>query len=199
VRRVLTDLLPAATRSRRTASARAMRALRSTTAVDHERLERRLDIEARFASVASYRALLERLHGFYAPIEEHLAPFVSDLAGLDSEGRRKAGLLVEDLFAVGGTPRFVDADLPAIESRADALGTLYVLEGATLGGTTIQRVLTRRLGVTSSFFNPYERETGARWARFSAVLEIAVAETETDAAAEAARRCFVAMEHWLCG
>jgi heme oxygenase len=192
----LTGLQPVATRVSRPAPARAMRALRRATAVDHERLERRLDIEARFASVASYRTLLERLHGFYAPLEDRLAPFVGDLAELEYEERRKARLLIVDLAAVGGGPVHPSCgNLPEIESRADALATLYVLEGATLGGKTVQRVLTSALGVTSSFFGAYGRETGARWRRFAALLETESAAPET----AAAQRCFVAMERWLCG
>jgi heme oxygenase len=177
-----------------------MRALRSATAVEHERLERRLDIEARFVSVETYRALLERLHGFYAPMEDRLALHVGDLAGLDFEGRRKTALLVADLAGVGGgtvrAPWMSPGDVPAIESRADALATLYVLEGATLGGKTIQRSLTRSLGLESVFFGAYGRETGARWAGFSAVAE---AEIPGGDETGAAQRCFVAMEWWLCG
>jgi heme oxygenase (biliverdin-IX-beta and delta-forming) len=199
VREVLSDLQLAATRNGPPGPAGAMHAFRRATAVDHERLERRLDIEARFASLASYRALLERLHGFYAPVEDRLAPFVDDLAGLDYVGRRKTGLLILDLADVsdgtGRVPRASPGDLLMIESRAQALATLYVLEGATLGGKMIQRYLKSSLGVKSSFFGAYGRDTGARWAGFSTVMEAEDPGVDT----AAAQRCFVAMERWLCG
>src|SRR3954447_11068073 len=52
-----------------------MRGLKAATAAHHERLERRVNIEARVRSRAAYRDLLERFYGFYRPLEVALAPY----------------------------------------------------------------------------------------------------------------------------
>jgi hypothetical protein len=80
VRRVFTDLQPAVTRTWRPAPARATRAFRGVTAVAHERLERRPVVEARSASLTSYRTPRGRLRGVSAAVQAHSSWFVGRLA-----------------------------------------------------------------------------------------------------------------------
>jgi heme oxygenase len=181
-----------------------MAVLRSFTAGSHERLERRFDLDGRLRSRAAYADLLERMLGFYRPLEERIAPYAASVAGLDWGTRRRAPLLLADLLALGRPAARPDAlsPLPAVASADDALGVLYVLEGATLGGTLIARQARLRLGVTATtggaFFTAYGGATAARWRAFAAVLETATAGVPSAATLAAAQACFTGLEAWLC-
>jgi heme oxygenase len=138
----------------------AMRDLRAATAERHARLERRLDIAARLESPAAYGAWLERLYGFYRPLEARLSADVS--------------------------------------TRERALGVLYVLEGATLGGAVIARIVRRRLGVTPAFFGAGGAAIGARWRAFGAAVDAFAGGAAPADMRLAATECFEHLESWLC-
>jgi heme oxygenase (biliverdin-IX-beta and delta-forming) len=181
-----------------------MAVLKTATAACHERIEVRFDLDARLRSPTTYADLLERMLGFYRPVEERIAPYAAALPGLDWPGRRKVPLLLADLGAVGrapGAPQAV-APLPAVGSADDALGVLYVLEGATLGGTLIARAARARLGVTPvtgcAFFTAYGSATAARWRAFAAILQTATAGAPSGATLAAATACFTGLEAGLC-
>jgi heme oxygenase len=80
------------------------------------------------------------------------------------------------------------------------MGTLYVLEGATLGGQIIQRQLHCSLGLDAgsgaAFFVGYGARTRQMWMQFSAHLERAPG-LDIDAATHAAVQTFETMERWL--
>jgi heme oxygenase len=181
-----------------------MAVLKTATVAAHERLERRFDLDGRLRSRAAYAALLGRMVGFYRPLEERVAPYARTLPGLEWEARRKAPLLLADLLAVGRPADRPDAvaPLPVVASADDALGVLYVLEGATLGGTLIARQARMRLGVTpatgGAFFAAYGAATAARWRAFATVLETATAGVPSPATLAAATACFTGLEAWLC-
>lgn len=153
-------------------------ALRARTAAAHARAERAMNITARLARVEDYAALLGRLFGYYQPVEAALAR-AGDFhpAGLDLRARRKCELLAADLSALGHSspdelPRC--AWVPAPTSAEEVLGTLYVLEGATLGGKVVRRLVADRLGLTATtgcaFFTGYGDRVGVMWQEFCAVL-----------------------------
>ena len=167
-----------------------MQALKAATAVHHERLERRVDIASRVRSRDAYRELLERFYGFYRPLEERLQPY-----GETVELRPKAPLLARDVQSLGGDVNALPqaSRLPPTGSLAEALGVLYVLEGATLGGAVIAKLAQRRLGVTreqgGAFFGAYDAR---RWKAFKLVVE------RHGAADAAAVATFEDMEEWVC-
>jgi heme oxygenase len=65
--------------------------------------------------------------------------------------------------------------LPDLPTFAHALGALYVLEGATLGGRVILRDLDARLGTSiagaTRFFGGRREAVGPMWLRFRALLD----------------------------
>lgn len=185
--------------------------LKIATRPNHEAMERDPLSRSLFAPELSrdgYVHILQVYLGFYAPLEQALfsLPDWADL-GFDIERRRKAGLLLRDLRALGDST--IDAadvphcsDLPPISSIGEALGCMYVLEGATLGGQLIARQLRAAIGVGptsgSAFFNSYGADLGPRWKEFRALLE---AQAATPAISEAivatAAATFCAMERWF--
>jgi heme oxygenase len=111
-----------------------MASLRRLTADDHARLERRFGVAARLRTSDAYRGTVERLLGFYGPMEQRLGPFARSLAGVGYDERRKAPLLAADLQALGTSATRQDPlptaeHLPAVGSAAAAFGVLYVIEG----------------------------------------------------------------------
>ena len=80
----------------------------------------------------------------------------------------------------------------------EAVGMLYVLEGATLGGQIIRRHLARVLpNAPQRFFTGYGSETAQRWRQFLGFLEQMEAEVQHDLAVKAANGTFSAFDSWL--
>jgi len=67
--------------------------LRAATWPSHQRLEKRIDVKSRFASLAAYRTHLRDLHGFVAALESRLAIDAFGDALPDYPARRKLALL----------------------------------------------------------------------------------------------------------
>ena len=155
-----------------------------------------------------YVHILQVYLGFYAPLEQALFS-LPDWAklGFDIERRRKAGMPLHDLRALGAST--IDANdvlhcsaLPPVVDLGVALGCMYVLEGATLGGQLIARHLGATLGLGptsgSAFFNSHGAELGPRWKEFRALLEAQAATPAiSEAAVATAAATFLAMERWF--
>lgn len=181
-------------------------ALRRATRTAHDRLEARLPIGRSDPSMASYRAIVAAFHGFYEPLETRLGNVAPLLAPLPWEPRRKMHLLRADLLALGATAEGVDGlprceRLPTVSDAPDALGCLYVVEGATLGGRVISRRL-QPLGISPEsggrFFHGYGERTGPMWAEFVDRLHAGAGDRrEEDRTVEAAVAVFEALETWL--
>jgi heme oxygenase (biliverdin-IX-beta and delta-forming) len=186
-----------------------MAALRETTWPAHQRLERRLDVKARFCDIGTYRAHLEAMWGFYAALERRLGPDRFGTALCDCASRRKLPLLTRDLRALGAAPDAIErlpqcAGLPECADTSAAFGSAYVLEGATLGGRTLLPLVHARLGLGAahgaSFLASYGELTAARWRSFGAALDAWCATaTRSAVAAAAAVATFESLELWLCG
>ncbi len=176
--------------------------LRRTTRAAHEALEARLARRGAFDSVDGYARYLAAVLPLQLALEWRL-----DMAGAgtllpDWPRRRKAGLIREDLRALGravpdgiATPA---GPLAGAWGAGTALGVLYVLEGATLGGAVLGRRMAE-LGLArgrgASFLDPYGPDRPAMWRRFLGVLEdTALPGVEEARLAEAAHATFAAFE-----
>jgi heme oxygenase len=154
----------------------------------------------------AYTDHLARLHGFYAAFEaqmghvEGMADWLPDLA----ERQVKTAWIEADLVALGAAPPTDAEDCPlALDGVAEALGALYVVEGSTLGGRIIARMLERSIGVTpgdgADFYHSYGDERGARWTAYKAALD-AFGEAhpeQMEAVIASAAQTFDAMERWM--
>ena len=178
--------------------------LRDATRVDHQQLETRIDLLNRVWSREFYRALLEKFHGFYAPLEPEIWGYSQwQKFNFLTAPRVKIDWLRQDLGFCGlnaaqirALPRCKYLQRPA--SFAGALGCAYVLEGSTLGGQIISRHLKTQLNLPPQgcrFFTAYGAQTGAKWREFVAVLE-AYQGDENEVLAGAGAT-FRALECWL--
>ena len=183
--------------------------LREHTHENHKRLEARLDLLHAALSLDAYRALLARFYGFYVPVETCLAEMCQNSA-LDVQfpQRRKAHFLVQDLEILGLSRQQITAlplcaNGPALSVFPQALGCMYVLEGATLGGQLISRHLQSVHGISEenggAFFHSYGPDVRIMWRAFGAALtSYADRMAEDTLILSAACDTFAALEKWLC-
>lgn len=147
--------------------------LRLSTQSRHAVLERELALTSPTLSRERMKTVLERFFGFAVVWEEAVATALADERFFGP--RRKLHLLRKDLEAFGlssdqvaALPRCGAAKGLAADPDA-AMGSLYVLEGATLGGKFIDRHLRSLAAMpvpALTFFNPYGSLTGAMWMAF---------------------------------
>jgi heme oxygenase len=153
-------------------------------------------------SVEEYVACLRRLHGVVAAWEEyaaeHAPAWLSSVVG----GRRRLGLLEDDLAWFGvRVGEDVLPSMPVMRGDGGFVGAMYVMEGSTLGGQLIARHLVRVLGLEDGHGNAYFRghgeRTGAMWKEFCQVVRTQVADEETDGAIEGAKAMFGIFGDWM--
>ncbi len=178
--------------------------LRAETREAHEAIERDLAWETRVSTREGYRGLLARFWGFHAAWEPALAEALADDAFFTP--RRRLDRLTEDLRHLG----LDDATIQALprpsalppRGRAEAFGSLYVLEGSTLGGQVIARHIVRQFGLCGDegcrYYRGYGRDTGAMWKAFRLRLAEEAELSEPDVIVASANRTFDAMRLWLC-
>ncbi|BAN23305.1 biliverdin-producing heme oxygenase [Caballeronia insecticola] len=184
--------------------------LKHETAACHARLENALDLMRDNLQRDEYIALLERFYGYVAPWEDAAAACLpASLAGFFDE-RRKAPLLAADLAALLGERRPVGSvpqadavyDLPPMHNLGGAFGSMYVMEGSTLGGRFIAPHVAQQLdlppGIGNAYFNGYGARTGSMWKAFRETAASVVPELQYDDAVQAAIATFDTLQSWLC-
>lgn len=181
--------------------------LREETRADHERVERVVPVMRDDLDVAAYRQLLSRFYGYHAPVEARLETLAPHLpAGLDWVVRRKCPALRRDLLALGLDESNLERlprcrAIPDLSRPARALGCLYVLEGASLGGQVICRHLERlapEITRNRRFFCGYGEQTGVMWHAFRrALLRGVPTLAEQDEAIDAAHETFRTFAVWM--
>ena len=181
-----------------------LRRLRVGTAVEHEHIERTLDLLAPGLDRSRLIQVLGRMHGFWVAAEAGLDQWASgspdDAAAVSWPRRRRAALFAGDLRALGAAPVAEILRLTAVTGTDQALGRLYVLEGSTLGGAFIDRHLASLpslADVRVRAFSPYGPETGAMWAAFRRATRARVtAGGDADTMIDSARGTFRALADW---
>lgn len=184
--------------------------IKAATAAKHNSIEKApmmLPLSEQTITRLHYGEILRSFYGYFSPIESRL----NQLEGLpqhlpDFGERRKAHLLLADLQTLGMIHNNVSmcTDLPPLNTISQAFGTLYVLEGSTLGGQYISRVVKKNLNLSdgegTSFFEGYRKETGTRWKLFQQALVLYSTNLEPPEEAmliESANKTFEKLEKWL--
>jgi len=186
-------------------SSSALAALKSATQHEHEALDAALDLMNPEIDAATYRRHLASFFGIYVPMEHALSAVEGwSEHGIDLPARCKAEALRADLVALGvAEPDALPMcqTLPLLPSLATALGSLYVLEGASLGGRIISRHVEKQFGYTAAhgaqYFNGYGARTGEMWMTFRRAVDTYGAEPERqDEMIAGALATFVAFRQW---
>jgi heme oxygenase len=187
-----------------------LQALRSMTAVSHQRVEDSLDLTDPALTVQRLGTVVVRLGAFFGAAQAGLDTWAQtcqrDAAALQWPVRRRLDRFGADAAVLGVTPtelRPPAPALPVVSGTAQALGRLYVLEGSTLGGRVINRAFARRtpgdplVGVRLSGLDPYGEATGAMWhglRRFTTAW--AGSDQRRDEVVHAAVSTFAALDAW---
>ncbi|KKB61571.1 hypothetical protein WM40_22445 [Robbsia andropogonis] len=183
--------------------------LKTETADCHHALERDMDIMRPTMRRDEYVALLTRFRAFVAPWETRLRAAVPDDLEAFVSTREKTALLDADLAFLGQMP--ISAALAAGGSAWAAtvpmhgigacFGTLYVMEGSTLGGRFIGPAMAQRFQLSGrqgyAYFDPYGDKTGSMWNAFKVEATARVPEGEFMEAVASARATFRALQSWL--
>ena len=188
--------------------------LRLETRSEHEAVEHVLDLMGALSN-NSYRQRLVQFYGFYSPLEAALQTRCAkqgDRPGHNFEVSQlpmllprlhKSLLLRQDLDRLGISIAGLAQcrALPPIQTPAEVLGCLYVLEGATLGGRMITEHIQATLGITpttgGSFFDGYAGHTARMWnAMRRTLLSGAVDAQAENAMVASAVATFTCLRDW---
>lgn len=180
------------------------RSLKTGTWNIHQQIEQRTPIFDPAFELADYVRLLERFYGFWTPLEIKLSQ-IPDLRDpvLDLPGRLKSHLLQADLRFLGSDPTLLPhcRNLPATDTFERGLGSLYVLEGSTLGGQLISRRIDSHLNLRNSlggsFFYSYGETVGQRWSEFRSFMTAHATPANSVEIVNAARQTFECLFEWL--
>lgn len=157
------------------------------------------------SSRTGYAAILKTFYGFFQPMEKSTNPFISIQQLPDYLERRKAENILLDLKALGEASDSLPlcTQIPVITNVAEAFGALYVLEGSTLGGQGITRMLLKNplLQLNENevrFFKGYGVDTGKKWIAFQqAFNNIATDNASVRQVVTTANETFAFFKTWI--
>jgi heme oxygenase len=155
-------------------------------------------------SLNDYSDILQLFYGYFGGLEQQIDRYITATDLTDYNERRKTAALANDLEALGTTlpTKASDDELPSINNNLQAFGALYVIEGSTLGGKIISKMVQQHLGITDgkglSFFDGYGEDTGRKWSEFQQTLNNVGNTPEREAEIiAAANDTFAKFKAWL--
>lgn len=171
--------------------------LKEQTSDLHDLVEQKLmsdKIMDKSFSVDDYKMVITKNYQFLKHFESIVFKSLSqETAGkLGLQNRAKLKFLESDMQSLGLETKY-SAESPTIKSEAEALGILYVMEGATLGGNIIARNLAKNPNfqdIKLNYFGAYGDQTGVLWKQFREVLENHQAEESSADYLQGAKRAY---------
>ncbi|MBN9483782.1 MAG: hypothetical protein BGO70_09270 [Bacteroidetes bacterium 43-93] len=180
--------------------------LRARTKEDHQQLDKLLIPYIKGCNtVAKYADLLQCFYGYFHPLESLISAYIDDDIVPQYSRRRKSNVIEEELQSMHENLHAINEDvpLPRIDNIAGALGAMYVLEGSTMGGKIISKILAENLGKQPSdirFFNYYGDDTDVLWGQFVQSLNMFADELEDagkGVVISVARNTFHCFKAWI--
>jgi heme oxygenase len=150
--------------------------LKESTKKNHQLLEKALVSKIKaIRSEKEYAELLTLFYSYFGGLESCINEVIDGNLLPDNEQRRKTQALANDLEHLGfkSPERATGDDLPQLNTHLQALGALYVIEGSTLGGKIISKMMQQQLGLDAqslSFFTGYGDKTEHMWDAFKMAL-----------------------------
>ncbi|WP_446745699.1 biliverdin-producing heme oxygenase [Silvibacterium acidisoli] len=169
-------------------------ALRSGTAEAHEALEGELRLASSALSLAEYVHTLQTFEGFVSRWEDEAEQACPPHLKPTFEQRRRARLLQGDLRHFDASKAEEQPRIPPITNTAAFLGSMYVMEGSTLGGQMIARHVESHLHLSNgdgySYFLGHGANTGRMWKEFIEILNRESQDLPEAEIVSSARRTF---------
>jgi len=149
--------------------------LRTETAALHRATEEQAGIPATIGSTSDYITLLTRMLAFHRAAEESLGDprWVNEWAplGIQLSDHDRSGQIEDDLLGLGVVAASSSTGSLELQSFAQALGCLYVVEGSALGGQVIAPIIVRTLGpVPTAYYRGDGRAHPGPWRSLQAAL-----------------------------
>jgi heme oxygenase len=153
-----------------------MAQLKARTAHQHQETEDTVDIMRDDFTMEDYRQILKRFYAFYKSYEAKMIEALKENPiELNYLERLNTPRLLADLKVLGLTDQEIAEiepfeDTPSLDSKEQIYGSLYVIEGSTLGGQVILRHLRGKFGIDetngAAFYQGYGKDTGKMWNEF---------------------------------
>jgi heme oxygenase len=169
--------------------------LKESTKVQHDHLEKGLNLLREDLSLDEYTGLLKRFYGLYKILEPKLYLPLN---------RQKISHLEDDLIFFNES---LDVEtcskLPPLETESHRMGVRYVLEGSTLGGLVLTKHFKEKFNLSSekglSFFSGYGKDTLSMWRSFQDELVIFSQSIayQKEHVISAAQATFLTFDQWL--
>lgn len=181
---------------------KAIDRLRAATGEQHRAIESLMRMNNGF-SIAHYGRALQGFESFLTQWEPLLTSALPASLHTWAEGLRRLPLARRDMAALDLPPLASVALHLALPDKAAALGSMYVLEGSTLGGVVIAGLLRKQHGIGvhngGAYFSGWGAATAANWLRFREVLEAQIGPDDAarERAATAAVDTFSALNQTL--
>lgn len=178
--------------------------LKKATKQNHQQLEKLM--VARLRSISSrseYVKLLQIFYSYFGGLEDKINEYIGEDQLPDFKERRKTESIGNDIKSMSGLipKKAKEHDLPIIANHLHALGALYVIEGSTLGGKIISKMMTKQLGLEDkdglSFFNSYGDDTEKMWSTFREILNRFQASSDTEPIIHSANDTFLKFSTWF--
>ncbi len=176
--------------------------LRQQTEADHQAVEGSIPLMQEGLSKTQYIQCLQKIYGVVAAWEERTAEIAPEWLQAALLARQKKPLLELDLAWFGVTKKDESRPkLPEMNELPSLLGTMYVMEGSTLGGQFIARHVETALHLTegrgNSYFRGHGNQTGAMWREFCEILKLRIPDEQTEAVVVSAKAMFSTFGTWM--
>jgi heme oxygenase len=173
--------------------------LKIMTLAAHQQLEKQLVFQLRsMLNKEDYIRILQWFYAYFAALEQKIILYIGSEQLPDMPQRRKTGNLLLDLTILQSTIPLIASDsyLPEITNKPQAFGALYVMEGSTLGGQVICKMIEKQLGFNTgiSFFKGYGDNTQQMWTDFKQVLD---EQGDQDLIINSADETFIKFSDWI--
>lgn len=177
--------------------------LKNQTSVNHLLLEKKLiSFMKSIRTESDYARFLALFYGYFGALELSINNYLDVTKIPDYEIRRKTKALKTDLIRLNHDNfKFAAIDLlPVIKNHLQSLGALYVIEGSTLGGKIISKMIkgqlqTELLAIT--FFTGYGDESVNMWNSFKQILDKITQPDEIAVIVDSANATFQKFSHWF--
>lgn len=171
--------------------------LKENTQKQHQLLEDKFNSNKIFEksySVGDYKRLIGLNYQFLLNYENAIHAALSDdlKDQLDINSRLKLPIITKDAQNLG-LDQNRNENLQPISSEAEALGMLYVIEGASLGGNVIKKQLQKNPDFSTvdfHYFGMYGDQIGMFWKNFTSTINNYFSEEQYSEVLKGAERAY---------
>lgn len=172
------------------------------TKTHHQNVEKVLVAEFKaLKNLEEYATLLKRLYQFYYPLENELQKLIKKSDIPDIKKRQHHFRLLQDINVIDNSfDKIPTKKNIEIKNLSYAFGVLYVIEGSTLGGQIITKMLVKQLQTNqnvTSYFYSYGNETQDMWSSYKKSVLALENKIDSQEMINGAKDTFDSLREWL--